>query len=593
MQDSEVPEGENPIDGSDEGFLSFFKFSFISDIFGRLRDDSVPELLDEGVTKLGPEESFEVVESYYLAEPHSEVIIYRDPDEGNSYHYYVAEVELGEEELRVYDKLIKIISKELEPPADLEVDPYIYVREQAEVLAEKYKRNLGKLRDDQWDRVLYYLIRNVAGYGALDPLFRGSDIEDISCNGLYKPIYIWHRKYESIPTNLMFTDEGVFNDFIIKLAHKGSKHISSAHPILDATLPEKHRLAATFQREVSTQGSSFCIRKFREDPISIIDLIGYGTLPPRLAAYYWVLLENRMNFMIIGGTGAGKTSLLNAILSMIPPALKIITVEEVAELNPPHENWVSLTARKNYAYTTSVSASIELFDLVKLSLRYRPDYIIVGEVRGEEAFTLFQAIATGHGGLCTMHADTLDHAVKRLTSEPMNIADIYIPLMNIAMYISRVELPEEVDGLKFGRRIRDVWEILGVEDYNRISRWNPREDVYEIDLTNSVKLREIANLRGTSFQEILEDIDKRTELLVNLSKAQVRSQSAVTKRIQRFLVDRDPSLFSGGVPEPNLVESNMTIKDETYKVWRYPSGGYDPISKKKVGGRIVKRRRLE
>jgi flagellar protein FlaI len=587
-EESDISPGEFN-DEADKGFLSFFKFSFISDIFGKLKENSTPKLMDVGVKRLEPNESFEIVESYYLKEPHSEVNIYWDPDDGAGYHYYVDEVKLDEEELKVYDKLIKIISKELEPPADLEVDPYIYVKEQAQILGEKYKRSLGKLEDYQWDSVLYYLIRNVAGYGALEPLFQGSDIEDISCNGLYKPIYIWHRKYESIPTNIIFTDEGVFNDFIIKLAHKGSKHISSAHPILDATLPERHRLAATFQREVSTKGSSFCIRKFREDPISIVDLMYFGTIPPRLAAYYWLLLENRMNFMILGGTGAGKTSLLNAILSMIPPGLKIITVEEVSELNPPHENWVSLTSRKNYAYSTSSKASIELFDLVKLSLRYRPDYIIVGEVRGEEAFTLFQAIATGHGGLCTLHADSLDHAVKRLTSEPMNIADVYIPLMNIAMYVSRVELPEEVDGIKFGRRIRNVWEIMDTTEYNEVCKWNPSDDSYDIDLTKSEKLREIAELRGKSFQDILDDIENRTKLLVNLSKAQVRSQSNVTKRIQQFLVNRDPGLFQGGNPEPNLVEQTLDINDKIYQVWRYPKGGFDPLTKSKVGGQIIKR----
>jgi flagellar protein FlaI len=589
LEHSEISDEESLLEDNKKGILSFFKLSFISALFGRFKQDSTPQLIDNGVTRLKPSDSFEVIEKYYLKEPHSQAFIYWDPDDGAGYQYYVDEVELDEEELKVYDKLIKIISKELEPPADLEVDPYVYVREQAQILGERYKRNLGKLSDDRWDKVLYYLIRNVAGYGALEPFFQGSDIEDISCNGLYKPIYIWHRKYEGVPTNIMFTDESVFNDFIIKLAHKGAKHISSAHPILDATLPERHRLAATFQREVSTKGSSFCIRKFREDPISIVDLMYYGTIPPSLAAYYWLLLENRMNFMILGGTGAGKTSLLNAILSMIPPTLKIITVEEVSELNPPHENWVSLTSRKNYAYTTSSKASIELFDLVKLSLRYRPDYIIVGEVRGEEAFTLFQAIATGHGGLCTLHADSLDNAVKRLTSEPMNIADVYIPLMNIVMYVSRVELPEEVDGIKFGRRIRNVWEIIDTTEYNEICKWNPSEDTYDIDLSKSLKLKEIAELRGKTFQEILDDIENRTKLLVNLSKAHLRSQSIVTKRIQQFLINRDPSLFSGGIPEPNLVESTVNVNDKTYKVWRYPKGGFDPLTKTKVGGQIIKR----
>jgi flagellar protein FlaI len=569
------------------------RLSIFSNIFGQLRSKKIPELVDEGIAKLEPGENFEEVESFFINEPHSKVVIYESSEEGRSYHYFIEEVKLGDVELVVYDKLVKIISKELEPPSDLEVNPYIYVREQAQILAEKYKRSIGDVEEDQWERVLYYLLRNIAGYGGLDPLFRAFDIEDISCNGLKKPLYVWHRKYESIPTNLMFTDEGVFNDFIIKLAHKGSKHISSAHPILDATLPEKHRLAATFQREVSSQGSSFCIRKFSEDPISIVDLLKFGTLPPKLAAYFWILLENRMNYMILGGTGAGKTSLLNAILSMIPPNLKLITVEEVSELNPPHSNWVSLVSRKSYSYVSSVDASIELFDLVKLSLRYRPDYIIVGEVRGEEAFTLFQAIATGHGGLCTMHADNLDHAVKRLTSEPMNISEVYIPLMNVSMYVSRVELPNEVGGLKFGRRVRNVWEINSSDRYLEICHWDPRKDDFIFNLENSNKLREIAALRGLDFKDVLNEIGNRTKLLSNLSKIRLRDQGSVTKRIQEYLVTRDPSLFPYGSPDPYLVESTMIVKEKEYKVWRYPKGGYDPITKTNIGGRIVKRSRIE
>jgi hypothetical protein len=171
----------------------------------------------------------------------------------------------------------------------------------------------------------------------------------------------------------------------------------------------------------------------------------------------------------------------------------------------------------------------------------------------------------------------------------MNIADVYIPLMNIAMYVSRVELPEEVDGIKFGRRIRNVWEIMDTTEWNEVCRWNPSDDSYDIDLTKSEKLREIAELRGKSFQDILDDIENRTKLLVNLSKAQVRSQSNVTKRIQQFLVNRDPGLFQGGNPEPNLVEQTLDINDKIYQVWRYPKGGFDPLTKSKVGGQIIKR----
>jgi len=495
----------------------------------------IPERVDVGISRQESKDNFKLIEKYHVNNPHAQILIYQDPDVGTGFRYFIDEIELNDDELVVYDKLNKIFSKELEPSTDVDIDPADYVKEQAWGLSTKYKRSLGKLDEEGWERILYYLVRDVAGYGALDPIIRDPNIEDISCNGLNLPIFVWHRKYESIPTNIAFSEERTYNDFIIKLAHKGSKHISSAHPILDATLPEKHRMAATFQREVSTHGSSFCIRKFREDPLSIVDLISFGTIPPKLAAYYWMLLENRMNFLILGGTGAGKTSMLNALLSLISPNEKIITVEEVAELNTPHENWVPLVSRKGFSFGSSGGISIDLFDLVKLSLRYRPDYIVVGEVRGEEAFTLFQAIATGHGGICTMHADSLDHAVKRLTSEPMNIAKVYIPLMNIAMYISRVELPSERMGLRFGRRVRAVWEIDDFDKYITISQWDPTKDTFKIDLKESVKLKELSDLKGVSIKTILVEVGRREKLLTNMAKANLRDQREVVRRIQEYL----------------------------------------------------------
>lgn len=558
-------------------------------LLDRFRKKKIPERVDLGITRQEPKDNFKLIEKYYVKNPHAQILIHQDPDVGASFRYFIDEVELNEDELVVYDKLKKIFSKELEPSTDSDIAPADYVREQALGLSTKYKKSLGELDADGWERVLYYLVRDVAGYGALDPIMRDPNIEDISCNGLHLPIFVWHRKYESIPSNIAFSDERVYIDFIIKLAHKGLKHISSAHPILDATLPEKHRMAATFQREVSTHGSSFCIRKFREDPLSIVDLISFGTISPKLAAYYWMLLENRMNFMILGGTGAGKTSLLNAILSLISTNEKIITVEEVAELNTPHENWVPLVSRKGFSFGTSGGGSITLFDLVKLSLRYRPDYLVVGEVRGDEAFTLFQAIATGHGGICTMHADSLDHAVKRLTSEPMNIAKVYIPLMNVSMYISRAELPSERAGLRFGRRIREVWEIDDFEKYVTISEWDPTNDTFKIDFKKSVKLKEISNLKGVGFETILIEIERRAKLLTNMARVGLRDQKEVVRRIQEYIKTGGYDLFQKGHADSKLEESIITIKGRRHKVWRYPKGAIDPLTGKKIGGRMVKR----
>jgi len=475
--------------------------------------------------------NYRLVESYWVHNPLAKVNII---SVNGKMQYVAEEVKLNPEEEEAYKNLKSFITRELSPPETLDVDLETYILSEAKRLAKKYKRSLGKFSEDSWEKIYYYVIRDLAGYGNLDILMKDPNIEDISCNGLKKPVYVWHRKYESLPTNIVFDDETEYDNFIIKLAHMGGKHISSAHPMLDAMLPGRHRLAATFRREVSTFGSSFCIRKFREDPFSIIDLVKMGTIDETLAAYFWILLENKMNMMIIGGTGAGKTSMLNALLSLIRPNDKIVTVEEIAELNTLHENWVQLTSRQGFKFGDNDETSISLFDLVKLSLRYRPDYIIVGEVRGEEAYALFQAVATGHGGICTMHADSLDHAVKRLTSEPMNVAEAYIPLMNIGIYVSRVELPRRKMGLTFGRRVRNVWEIIDYGEYNLISEWSPTEDTFQTNLEESHLLEEIALKKGLTKEGVLFEIQKRERYLKHLLRSGKRSQEEVTEAIMKY-----------------------------------------------------------
>jgi flagellar protein FlaI len=303
-------------------------------------------------------------------------------------------------------------------------------------------------------------------------------------------------------------------------------------------LPEKHRLAATFMNEVSTKGSTFCIRKFRADPLSVVDLIKFGTLNERIAAYFWMLLENKLSFMIIGGTGAGKTSTLNATLSLMSGNDKIVTVEEVPELSPPVSNWTQLNSRQSFQFGTEASKNITLFDLVKVCLRYRPDYIIVGEVRGEEAYTLFQALATGHGGLCTMHADSLDGVVKRLTSPPMNVSEVYIPLMNSALHVQRVELPSSKGETIFGRRVRTVWEIEDFDKYRVVATWNPSTDTFETKMEDSLLFERIAQNRGMSKEEVVRELNNREAYLKEIVRSGVRDQREVTFKILSYYIDR-------------------------------------------------------
>lgn len=474
------------------------------------------------------------VEEYPIYKPFAHVRIVKTQEIGESCHYVVEETPLNMKEKEAFRKIMNILSKESEPPKseDISIDEHVY--KQAENIACKYSRSLGKFSEDSWKKIFYYVVRELAGYGPLHVMFLDPNLEDISCNGLNSPIYVWHSKYESIPTNISFTDEQTANDFIVKLTHKSSKHISTAQPLLDAMLPEKHRLAATFMNEVSTKGSTFCIRKFRADPFSIIDLIKRGTLNERMAAYFWLLLESKMSFMIVGGTGAGKTSTLNALLSLMSQNDKLVTVEDTPELSPPLENWTQLHTRQSFQFGSGSSTSISIFELLKMSLRYRPDYIIVGEIRGEEAYVLFQALATGHGGLCTMHAESLDNVVNRLTSPPMNVSKVYIPLMNCAIHIQRVELPKQKEGISFGRRIRSVWEIEQFEQYNELVTWNPKEDTFTIHFENSFHLKRIATNSGITMESVLKELNTRESFLKEMVKTDIRNQNDVAKHILSY-----------------------------------------------------------
>ena len=493
------------------------------------KEDSTPKKSGLLIEKLEP--GSEIVEEY-LVNPFAKVSIVKTKSEG--YNYFVQEAALNAEEQEACEKLKSILSKELEAPEELESDVLSYILSESKKVAQKYKKSLGEFNETSWRNIFYHVVRDLAGYEEVNTLMIDPNIEDISCNGLRRPIYVWHRKYESIPTNIMFIDELVYDNFVVKLAHRSGKHISSAHPMLDAMLPEKHRLSATFMREISSGGSSFTIRKFRHDPFSIVDLIKLGTLNERIAAYLWILLESKMSLMVVGGTGAGKTSLLNALITLIEPNDKIVTVEGIAELNLSHENWVQLVSRTGFQFGASDASSISLFDLVKLSLRYRPDYLVVGEVRGEEAYVLFQAVATGHGGLCTMHADSLDNAVNRLTSPPMNVSKVYIPLMNVCIYAARVDLPKKSGGLPFGRRIRNMWEVQGFEDYNRLVNWDPSNDSFRTDLQNSSLISTIAEKRGLSSQSLLTEISNREKFLGQLVKRDVKDHTKVAGAIMNY-----------------------------------------------------------
>jgi flagellar protein FlaI len=473
-----------------------------------------------------------VIEKYPLYEPFSHVVIVQNPKTGE-HQYILDELQLDPLERGVYDRILEILLAEIESPKEEILDPRKFFAEEAKKIVDKYRISLGWLPDVSWYKILYHAERDLVGFGRIDPLMRDPNIEDISCDGVMKPVYIWHRNYESIETNLQFPNDEVLDNTVVKLVHMAGKHVSTAFPIVDASLPGKHRLAVCYRREITPFGTAFTIRKFREDPYSIIDLINIGTFSEEMSAYFWMCLENLASIMVLGGTAAGKTTALNSLACLIKPGSKIITIEETAELNLPHDNWVSLIARQSYGLGGSGVGEVALFDLVKTSMRHRPDIMIVGEVRGNEAYVLFQALATGHGGMCTMHAENLDSAVKRLTQKPMDISPAYIPLMNIVIPIQRVHLVKNNEKKAY-RRVITVNEIADYEDYRTPCRWQPAQDEHLIDFDESSLLTSIADRQGISKKDLIAEIGRRKDVLHWMRERNIRSYKDVAAIVAEY-----------------------------------------------------------
>jgi flagellar protein FlaI len=476
--------------------------------------------------------SIKIVDKYPLYEPFAQVIIVQDAKTGE-HKYVLDELQLDPMERGIYHRILEILLAEIESPKEEITDPRKFFAQEAKKIVDKYRISLGWLPDVSWYKILYHAERDLVGFGKIDPLMRDPNIEDISCDGVQKPVYIWHRNFESIETNLKFESDEDLDNLVVKLVHMAGKHVSSAFPIVDASLPGKHRLAVAYRREITPFGTAFTIRKFREDPYSIIDLINIGTFTEEMAAYLWICLENRASVMVLGGTAAGKTTALNALGCLIKPGSKIMTIEETAELNLSHENWVSLISRQSYGLGGSSVGEVALFDLVKTCMRHRPDLMIVGEVRGQEAYVLFQALATGHGGMCTMHAENVQSAVRRLTQKPMDISPAYISLMNIVMSVQRVHLVKNGEKKAY-RRVLSVNEIIDSEKFVESFKWDPIKDQQIIDLEGSFLLTNFSARLGITREQLVEEMKRRAEVLRWMRKGNIRSYKEVALIIAEY-----------------------------------------------------------
>jgi flagellar protein FlaI len=501
------------------------------------RESELVEFLD--VKKWSVPDGYVEVEYYPLKPPFSYAAIVQN-EETLEYLYVLDELPLDRNEREGWSRLRNVLEYELQAPEGEESLADSFHR-QTPLIVSDHPKLLQGISAVGSRKIMYYLERDIVGYGKIDPLVYDENVEDIGCSGINKSIFLWHRKYENIKTNIVFRDEQDLDDFIMRVVHKSGKHVSIAFPIVDVTLPEKHRLAVSFGKETTPSGTSFTIRKFRHDPFTIVDLIENETIDENIAAYLWLLVENKMSLMIIGATGAGKTTALNAITCLTRPSYKIISVEEVAEINLPHENWTSSIARSGFGVENE--GEITLYDLIKSAVRHRPDLIVVGEVRGEEAYVLFQALATGHGGLCTIHAEDVDTAVKRLTQPPMNIPSSIVPLMNCVINVKHVRTPVFLES---GRRLSsrkfiNISEIKDANSFQQVFNWNPTADRFTEKVADSYLLRKLASALDVPLEKLLEELDYRKRVLVHMVEHGVRDYKSVNKVLSKYY--NNPQLF--------------------------------------------------
>ena len=433
---------------------------------------------------------------------------------------------------------------------------FIGVKEE-ELIIEYLEKNTRVLLDEldiktsneSFLKLMYYIYRDFVGLNEIEPLMHDYFIEDIECNGGNSPVYIVHRKYKNLRTNITYSNNKVLASFVEKLAQKCGKYISYANPILDGRLPDKSRVNATYTEEISSKGPTFSIRKFTKEPWTPVHLIAFGTASPDLMAYLWTLIEYESNIMIIGGTGSGKTSLLNALAFFIPPQARIVSIEDTAELNLVHENWLPSVARAGFGIATITGekhGEVSLFTLLKESFRQRPDYVIIGEVRGEEASVLFQGMSSGHPSLGTMHAEDVGTMIRRLETPPINLSPTLVESLDAVVIITGTK----VKG-KNVRRVREVSEILNVGEegssrLNTTFKWDPIQDMIKF-VSRSNVFNKIMAYHGLTSQKLNQEFRNKVLLLRKMYEQQVFDYAKVQEVINQYYKNPEKVLKRFGI----------------------------------------------
>ncbi len=384
---------------------------------------------------------------------------------------------------------------------------------------------------ESYRKIFYYLCRDFIGINEIEPMLRDYFVEDIECNGLNTPVYIIHRVYRNIKTNIGFNNAERLESLVEKLAQRCGKHISYANPILDGTLPDGSRINATYTTDITSHGPTFTIRKFTKTPWTPTQLILFRTLSPEMLAYLWMLVQYKMNILITGGTASGKTTLLNAVAFFIPPEARVVSIEDTRELNLPRENWVPSVVRG--ATGGGKENEVTLFALLKNSFRQNPDYVIVGEVRGKEASVLFQGMASGHSSISTMHADSVDTLIKRLETPPIELSPTLLNVLDCVCIMTHAVANKEET-----RKLREIVEIVnvspdGVASINTPFTWNPADDKFYSRKSSKV-FEKISARYGMGIEELEREFRKRVQMIYELYRRKIFNFTEMQEIINKY-----------------------------------------------------------
>ncbi|GAB3321859.1 type II secretion system protein [Haloplanus rallus] len=495
----------------------------------------------------GPLGSFDVppdheeLDRYWVNAPFAYVVITYDTAESEN-RYHAVEPELNAFESGLLERVREDIRDPLlfrsedENPTD-----EVILEGELESLLEEYGVEVGM---QTFHKLRYYLVRDFNGFGRLDPLMHDQHIEDVSCDGYDLPIFVYHDQYTDVATNVVFEDPDELDNYVVRLAQQSGRHISVGDPVVGTTLPDGSRVELALGEEVTPRGSAFTIRQYADDPFTPIDLIEYGTFNVEQMAYLWLAIENNKSLIFAGGTASGKTTSMNAVSMFVPPRSKVLSIEDTRELSLYHDNWLSSVTRERL----HEGADIDMYDLLRSALRHRPEYIIVGEVRGGEAVTLFQAMNTGHTTFSTMHADSIETVINRLENEPINVPRAMIQSLDLLC----VQRLTRLDGERV-RRSNAISEIGGIDqrtgelDYSNAFRWDADTDSF--DRQDSSLLDEIQDDRGWSRTQLLEELRDRRRFLTALLEQGITDYRRFTALVNEYYADSERVLDRVDAPE--------------------------------------------